>query len=179
MLSGITRYFVDQPYTVVIGRPSANLAEKIETIEKARLAAQVEKLGPEGLAKAEQELEAAKAEHELPIPKEILTSFPVPDVKSISWIPVKSVQESGKGRSVTSRLSLRSDLEKHIESDGEPLSMFMQYDHVNVSFFRIETISRLTDHIVRFRGHSCILLACKCAGRTSPVRKILLHRFSH
>lgn len=135
MLSGITRYFVDQPYTVVIGRPSANLAEKLETIEKARLAAQVEKLGPGGLAKAGQELEAAKAEHELPIPKEILTSFPVPDVKSISWIPVKSVQELGKGRSGASRPSLRSDLEKYIENDGEPLSMFVQYDHVKVSFF--------------------------------------------
>lgn len=135
MLRDTARYFVNQPYTVVIGRPSANLAEKLETIEKARLAAQVEKLGPEGLASATKELEAAKAEHELPIPKEILTSFPVPDVKSISWIPVKSVQELGKGRGITSRPSLQSDLEKHIESDGEPLSMFVQYDHVKVGFF--------------------------------------------
>jgi len=135
MLKDFIRYFVDQPYTVVIGRPSANLAEKLETIEKARLEAQVERLGHEGLAKAGQELEAAKAEHELPIPKETLTSFPVPDVKSISWIPVKSVQELGKGRSVTSRPSLQSDLEKHIENDGEPLPMFVQYDHVKVSFF--------------------------------------------
>lgn len=135
ILIGITRYFVDQPYAVVIGRPSANLAEKLEMIEKVRLAAQVEKLGHEGIAKAAQELEAAKAEHDLPIPKEVLTSFPVPDVKSISWIPVKSVQELGKGRSVTSRPSLRSDLEKHVKSDGEPLSMFVQYDHVKVGFF--------------------------------------------
>lgn len=134
MLRRTTRYFVDQPYTVVIGRPSANLADKLETIEKARLAAQVEKLGPDGLTKAEEELEAAKAEHELPIPKEILTSFPVPDVKSISWIPVKSMQERGKGRSVTSRPSLQSDLQKHIENDGEPLPIFVQYDHVKVCF---------------------------------------------
>lgn len=131
---GTTRYFLDQPYTVVVGRPSANLAERLEAVEKARLAAQVEKLGPQGLANAGQELEAAKAEHELPIPTEILTSFPVPDVNSISWIPVKSVQELGKGRSIPSRV-LQSDLEKHIESDGEPLSMFVQYDHVKVGFF--------------------------------------------
>lgn len=135
LLSAIARYFVDQPYTVVVGRPSANLAEKLEMIEKTRLAAQVEKLGSEGLAKAGQELEAAKAEHDLPIPKDILTSFPVPDVKSISWIPVKSVQEMGKGRSVASRPLLQSDLAKHIESDGEPLSIFVQYDHVKVIFF--------------------------------------------
>ncbi|KAI9572885.1 Metalloenzyme, LuxS/M16 peptidase-like protein [Boletus coccyginus] len=138
---GFIRYFVDQPYTVVIGRPSANLAEKLETIEKARLEAQVERLGREGLAKAGQELEAAKAEHELPIPKETLTSFPVPDVKSISWIPVKSVQELGKGRSATSRPSLQSDLEKHIESDGEPLPMFVQSDFVGIhAFFSLAAV---------------------------------------
>ncbi|KAF8560437.1 hypothetical protein OG21DRAFT_1531918 [Imleria badia] len=141
----LKRYFVDQPYTVVIGRPSANLVEKLETIEKARLAAQVEKLGPEGLANATRELEAAKTEHELPIPKEILTSFPVPDVKSISWIPVKSVQELGKGRSITSRPPLQSDLEKHIESDGEPLSMFVQYDHVKSDFVGIHAFFSLAN----------------------------------
>lgn len=135
LLNCIARYFIEQPYIVVVGKPSADLAEKLEVIEKARLAAQVEKLGPEGLAKAGQELEAAKAEHDLPIPKAILTSFPVPDVKSISWIPVKSVQEMGKGRSVASRPLLQSGLQKHIESDGEPLSVFVQYDHVKVIFF--------------------------------------------
>lgn len=135
LLSGTARYFVDQPHTVVVGRPSANLAEQLEMIEKTRLAAQVEKLGPEGLARASQELDSAKAEHDLPIPKAILTSFPVPDVKSISWIPVKSVQELGKGRGVASRSSLQSELRKHIEGDGEPLSIFVQYDHVKVFFF--------------------------------------------
>lgn len=169
MLDHIPRYFVDQPYTVVIGRPSASLVENLETVEKDRLAAQVEKLGPEGLAKAAQELEDAKAEHDLPIPKEILTSFPVPHVNSISWIPVKSVQELGKGRTVTSR-SLQSDLKKRIEGDGEPLPIFVQYDHVKVSFLFAGPIPGLTDLLVRFCGNSCVFLAYKCAGRASPVR---------
>ncbi|KAG9314439.1 Metalloenzyme, LuxS/M16 peptidase-like protein [Chiua virens] len=141
----LKRYFVDQPYTVVIGRPSANLAEKLEAIEKARLAAQIEKLGPEGLAKAEQELEAAKAEHEMPIPKKILTSFPVPDVKSISWIPVKSTQELGKGRACSSTASSDSDLKKHIENDGDPLSIFVEYDHVNSDFVGIHAFFSLAN----------------------------------
>lgn len=140
MLTAFARYFVDRPYSVVVGRPSANLAEELEVAEKSRLAAQVEKLGPEGLAKAAQELESAQAENNLPIPKEVLTSFPVPDVKSISWIPVKSVQESGMGRSVSSRPSLHPDLKKHIESDGKPLSIFVQYDHVKVIPSRTETV---------------------------------------
>jgi Zn-dependent M16 (insulinase) family peptidase len=109
------------------------MAEKLEQDEKARLAVQREKLGPDGLAKAEQELEAAKAEHEKPIPTDVLTSFPVPDVKSISWIPVQSVQEPGKGRSTAVQGSGQSQLSKHIQSDGAPLSMFVQYDHVKVN----------------------------------------------
>ncbi|KAF9229385.1 hypothetical protein BS17DRAFT_771387 [Gyrodon lividus] len=141
----LKRYFIDQPYIVVIGKPSASLAEQLEKDEKGRLAAQVKKLGPEGLANAERELEAAKAEHELPIPKTILTSFPVPDVKSISWIPVESVQEVGKGRSVTSRASLQSKLAEHIKSDGDPLSLFVQYDHVKSDFVGIHAFFSLAN----------------------------------
>lgn len=117
---------------MVIGKPSADLAEKLETAEKARIVAQVERLGPEGLKKAEAELEEAKAEHSRTIPKDILTSFPVPDVKSISWIPVQSVQEPGKGRKTVYQPQINSALYKHIESDGQSLPFFVEYDHVEV-----------------------------------------------
>jgi hypothetical protein len=107
------------------------MAERLEKTEKARIAAQIKRLGPSGLAKATKELEAAKAEHDKPIPTEVLTAFPVPDVKSISWIPVQSVQERGNGRTPTKRVA-NSDLTKHIESDGSPLPFFVEYDHVKV-----------------------------------------------
>lgn len=107
------------------------MADKLEKTEKARIAAQVKKLGPEGIAKATKELEEAKAEHEKPIPTEILTAFPVPDVKSISWIPVQSVQEPGKGRHAT-QPPANSELFKHINSDGSQLPFFVEYDHVKV-----------------------------------------------
>lgn len=115
-----------------MGKPSANLAEQLEKTEKARVAAQVKALGPDGLKKAEAELDAAKAEHDRPIPTEVLTSFPVPDVKSISWIPVESVQEPGKGRQVQYPPSSDSGLLKHVTADGEQLPFFVQYDHVEV-----------------------------------------------
>ncbi|KAF9240861.1 Metalloenzyme, LuxS/M16 peptidase-like protein [Melanogaster broomeanus] len=155
----LKKYFVDRPYIVVIGKPSANLAEQLEKDEKARLDAQVENLGPEGLANVEKELEAAKAEHELPIPTEILTSFPVPDVKSISWIPVESVQEVGRGRDVTSRASLQSKLAKHIKSDGDPLSMFVQYDHVKSDFVGIHAFFSLANVPDELRPYMCTYLA--------------------
>jgi hypothetical protein len=107
------------------------MAEKLEKTEKGRIAAQIKKLGPSGLAKATKELEAAKAEHDKPIPTEVLTAFPVPDVKSISWISVQSVQERGNGRTPAKRV-VDSELSKHIESDGSPLPFFVEYDHVKV-----------------------------------------------
>ena len=67
----------------------------MEKTEQARIANQVEKLGPEGLKEAERKLEAAKKDHNKRIPEEVLTSFVVPDVKSIYWIPVQTVQEPG------------------------------------------------------------------------------------
>ncbi|KAG6821655.1 hypothetical protein H0H92_001631, partial [Tricholoma furcatifolium] len=82
-------------------------------------------LGPEGLKKAGDDLDAAKNEHDRPIPTEMLTSFPVPDVKSISWIPVQSVQEVGTGRTSRNLPSSAPDLEKHIAEDGSPLPFFV------------------------------------------------------
>jgi hypothetical protein len=128
----IFRYYVEPASIVICGQPSASLADKLEKDEKARIAAQVDGLGPEGLKKAETELEAAKAEHERTVPIEILTSFPVPDVKSISWLPVQSVQEPGIGRKLVYRALGSSPLSKYIDSDGKPVPFFVEYDHVEV-----------------------------------------------
>ena len=128
------RYYVDPPSVVVRGRPSGEMADKLDREEKARIAAQKDHLGPKGLEECEQALEAAKKEHEKDIPTDILKSFPVPDVKSIAWIPVQSVQEKHghKGRAPTAQGD-NSQLAKHIEQDGTPLPFFVQFDHVKVA----------------------------------------------
>jgi Zn-dependent M16 (insulinase) family peptidase len=126
------RYYIDAPSIVVRGKPSANMAEKLEKAENARITTQIEELGPSGLKKAEEELDEAKAEHDRPIPSDLLTSFPVPDVKSISWIAVQSLQERGKGRPSPSRAGIMQALAKHVQSDGTELPFFVQYDHVQV-----------------------------------------------
>lgn len=129
-----TSSLINQPHVVTLGKPSAKLAEKLEKDEQARIAAQKDRLGPKGLAAAEQLLEEAKKEHDKEIPKDVLASFPVPDVKSISWIPVQSLQEPGKGEG-RRRLVEQSDnaeLAKHIQGDGQELPFFVQYDHVQV-----------------------------------------------
>ncbi|KAH9082169.1 Metalloenzyme, LuxS/M16 peptidase-like protein [Lactarius deliciosus] len=145
----INKYFVDPKRIVVRGRPSAAVADRIEKEEKARTAKQKEALGPEGLARKAKELEEAKAEHDKPIPTEILKSFPVPNVKSISWIPVQSVQQAGigrKGRAPT----VENDVSRHVNADGAPLPFFVQYDHVKSDFVSIHaylSLSKLPSHL--------------------------------
>ncbi len=116
---------------IVRGKPSAAVAERLEKEEKARIEEQKETLGPEGLAQKAKELEEAKAEHEKPIPTDVLKSFPLPDVKNISWIPVQSVQQAGAGRK-SKAPTVANDISRHVSGDGPPLSFFVQYDHVKV-----------------------------------------------
>ena len=139
----IFRYFVEPKRIIVRGKPSAAVAERIEKEEKARIAKQKEALGPDGLAEKAKELEDAKAEHDRPIPTEILKSFPVPDVKSISWIPVQSVQQVGTGRKGRAA-SVENDVSRHVNADGASLPFFVQYDHVKVRTSSIPTCLKLT-----------------------------------
>lgn len=115
----------------MVGKPSAALADKLEADEKVRLEAQVKKLGSEGLERATKALEAAKAENDIPIPPEVLHQFRIPSVKSISWIPVQSVQEPGSGRKAAVTRQ-ETELSKHVDSDGNEPPFFIQYDHVEV-----------------------------------------------
>ena len=119
------------------GKPSAALAEKLEKDEKARLDAQIAKLGPEGLTRLQKELDNAKAENDAPIPEKILTDFPVPDVRSISWIAVQSaknipgtveVEKAQEGVLVNS-----TELARHIKADETKLPLTVYYDHITVS----------------------------------------------
>jgi Zn-dependent M16 (insulinase) family peptidase len=130
----LRKYYIDPPRVVVRGKPSSTLASKLEQDERKRIEQQLMRLGPAGLATAVKELEAAKKEHDRPIPQEVLTSFPVPDVKSISWIPVQSVQQPGTGRKVSAPESRPAqELQRHVEKDGEELPFFVQYDDVKVN----------------------------------------------
>jgi hypothetical protein len=138
----IFRYFVNPKRIIVRGKPSAVVAERIEKEEKARVAKQKKALGPGGLAKKAKELEEAKAEHDRPIPTEILKSFPVPDVKTISWIPVQSVQQAGTGRK--GRAGVENDVSRHVNADGLSLPFFVQYDHVKVRAFSVPAYRKPT-----------------------------------
>jgi len=108
------------------------MAESLEKNEKKRVEEQVKRLGAEGLEKAKKKLDDAKAEHDKPIPNDILAKFPIPSVESISWIPVQSLQQPGTGRSLTVPQAVNAELKQHIDADGQDLPFFLQYDNVQV-----------------------------------------------
>ncbi|KAH8102439.1 Metalloenzyme, LuxS/M16 peptidase-like protein [Cristinia sonorae] len=148
------KYYVDPPCIVLHGKPSAAMAERLETEEKARIAKQKGDLGPTGLKRLEIELEEAKKEHDQEIPTKVLTDFPVPNVKSIAWIPVQSLQQPGKGPGRTSlQQSGNIELAKHIEADGSSLPFFVQYDHVQSDFVSVHAYFSLAKLPNRLRPH--------------------------
>lgn len=172
----LQKYYVDAPSVTVIGRPSASLAEKLEKDEKERTAEQIEKLGPEGLKKAAKELEEAKAEHDKPIPPDVLKEFKIPDVKSIAWIPVQSLQQKGKGREADVAIASGTDLAKHINADGQELPFFVQYDHVESDFVSVHALFSLKDLPDRLRKHISTYLSAFFAV---PVNRMSGERLTH
>jgi Zn-dependent M16 (insulinase) family peptidase len=156
----VNRYYIDPNAIVVRGKPSSALADKLEKDEKSRIAEQAKQLGKTGLEKAAAELETAKKEHDREIPTDILTSFPVPNVKSISWMPVQSLQDSGKGRPARQTTAPSEELTKHIQADGSALPFFVQYDYVKVRSTVLRSVQVLYPVlVVRLRHHPCFDLA--------------------
>ncbi|KAL5495204.1 hypothetical protein ACEPAI_667 [Sanghuangporus weigelae] len=153
----LKRYYVDSPCVVIRGKPSAALADKLENDEKARVEEQVKQLGPEGLAKVKDVLEKAKTENDAPIPEKVLTAFPVPDVSSISWIPVQSAQ-GGKTLQKPGRVD-NSKLVDYISADGQKLPFFVQFDHVQSDFVRIHVLMSLANLPDRLRPFVTIYLS--------------------
>ncbi|KAI0649856.1 Metalloenzyme, LuxS/M16 peptidase-like protein, partial [Trametes meyenii] len=115
--------------------------------------------------------------HEVEIPTEILKSFLVPSVKSISWIPVQSFQESvkGKERAPAPRPG-NEQLAKHVKQDGAPLPFFVQYDHVKSDFVTVHAYFSLAKLPERLRPHLSTYLS---AFFSLPVQRSTGEKLNH
>ncbi|KAG8859116.1 hypothetical protein FRB96_004686 [Tulasnella sp. 330] len=152
----LKQYYIDTPPVTIRGKPSATLPAKLESEEKSRIAAQKKSLGESGLAKAVKLLEEAKQEHERPIPSEMLTSFKVPDLSSISWVPVESAWNREKDVPSTSP-STKNALQEHVAKDATELPFFVEFDHS--TFVTINAYLSTADLPDRLRPHLSIYLA--------------------
>jgi Zn-dependent M16 (insulinase) family peptidase len=121
------RYYVDAHAITIIGKPSSSLADTLEKDEKARIAATVARLGPEGLAKLAKDVEDAQVENDKPVPSEMISKFKVPDVNLIDWISVDSARSNGVAKSGSSA-TIASKIRDHVNADGAELPLFIQFD---------------------------------------------------
>lgn len=125
-------WFAEAYHAVVIGKPSAEKAEKIESEEQARIAARKQQLGPEGLGKLRAKLATAQTLNNEEILNEILGKFEVPDTASINFIKT-STARSGSARNMG---PLQNPAQDAINKDKD-LPLFLHFEHVQSNFVQI------------------------------------------
>ena len=90
------RYLISPARVVVVGKPSAELAESIAADEAKLVERTRAELGEERLAQLRAQLEAAIAKNETPIPDELLTAVPIPSLASVRPVPLLTCRGGGK-----------------------------------------------------------------------------------
>jgi Zn-dependent M16 (insulinase) family peptidase len=132
----LKKWISDAHHISILGRPSKKLSDKIKEEELARVAAQKEKLGADGLKRLAEKLEEAKAKNDAEIPQSLLEKWPVPGVESIHFI------ESTTARSGLARKLGTSDnhIQKAIDSDKTELPLFIQFENVPTNFVHLTVL---------------------------------------
>mmetsp|Transcript_12678 Transcript_12678/g.26729 ORF Transcript_12678/g.26729 Transcript_12678/m.26729 type:complete len:1186 (+) Transcript_12678:92-3649(+) len=125
-------YILERPMAAVFGKPSADMSKELAENEKAREAKKAEELGKEGLDRLAKILEESMAKNEEPIPEEILTSLPVPDLEKVPSIPLFTVRLSPSTHSLS--LSIIPDsLSDFDEADAEAIIMKLKNDAMDTA----------------------------------------------
>ena len=127
------QWISDAPHVTILGTPSAALSKKLKSDERDRVAEQKRRLGRKGLKDLENKLAQAKAENDREIPREILTSFKVPDTSSIHFISTATAR-SGAARKMG---VLDNPFQKTIDEDDTDLPLFIHFEHVPTNFVHL------------------------------------------
>ncbi|KAH7131940.1 zinc metalloprotease-like protein [Dendryphion nanum] len=126
----VKKWVSDAHHVSILGKPSIKLSEKNKADEVARVKAQQEKLGEEGLKNLANKLEEAQAENDKPIPDEILASLKVPGVESIHFFETTTARSGlAKKQGIPD-----NSIQKIIDKDENGLPLFIHYEHIPTSF---------------------------------------------
>lgn len=132
----------------VVGKPSTALAERAVIEERERVSAQIQRLGPEGLAAAGEAIRIAKEANERPCPPEVLEALSSPSVDNVPPVPVLTVR-CRPGESIASvnvistgdvPESIKTSLHSHLIATpdaAKTLPFTLQYDHVRSEFIEV------------------------------------------
>lgn len=137
----IKRTLLDTPVACVRAFPSTRKGDELAEAEEGRLALRVESLGEQGLASLAAKLDQANEANNAPIPPSIVSSFQVPDVKNVPFIPIVTATypsplplspEFDKGTALREKLDQGDCVGA---ADGLPF--YIQFDHVPSDFCEV------------------------------------------
>ncbi len=136
----LKKWLSDAHHVSILGKPSKAMAEKINADEQARVAAQKEKLGPEGLKALAKKLEDAKAFNDREIPKEMLEKWDVPGVSSIHFIKSETAR-AGLAR----QLGTKDNIAQKAIDENKDTPLFVQFEHVPTNFVAVNLLVGTSD----------------------------------
>ncbi|OQO07493.1 hypothetical protein B0A48_07190 [Cryoendolithus antarcticus] len=131
------KWMSDAHHVSILGVPSKAMSKKITDDEKARVQAQQEKLGEEGLKELAEKLQQAKADNDKPIPDSLLEQFPVPDTESVHFI---STITARSGAAKSGKQKLDNSIQQIIDKDEGDSSVFLHFEHIPSNFVRIKIL---------------------------------------
>ncbi|KAH7391757.1 zinc metalloprotease-like protein [Pyrenochaeta sp. MPI-SDFR-AT-0127] len=126
----LKKWISDAHHVSILGKPSLALSEKIKADELARVKAQQEKLGEEGLKKLTEKLKEAQTENDKPIPEEIIAGVKVPSTESIHFFDTTTARSGLAKKLGTSD----NKIQKIIDKDENGLPLFIHFEHIPTSF---------------------------------------------
>ncbi|EOD46550.1 putative zinc protein [Neofusicoccum parvum UCRNP2] len=132
----MAKWLTDAHHVSILGVPSRKLSEKLKKEEKARVEANQERLGEEGLKKLAEKLEQAITENDRPVPPEIFEPFKVPGVESIHFIPTITAR-SGLAKELG---NLENEVQQHVDQDKADLPLFIHFESIPTNFTHMSLI---------------------------------------
>jgi Zn-dependent M16 (insulinase) family peptidase len=132
----LRRWLSDAKHVVVLGEPSKDLADRLTAEEKARVKAQQDRLGKEGLKKLAEKLKQAQEENDRPIPDELLARWPQPSTDSVHFIPTVTAR-SGAARDLG---KLNNEIQDIIDKSDDKSPLFIHFEHIPSTFVRIQVL---------------------------------------
>jgi Zn-dependent M16 (insulinase) family peptidase len=126
----LNQWMVNAHHVSILGKPSKALSDKTKAEEVARVKAQQEKFGEDGLKKLEQKLKEAQDENDEPIPEHIIAGVKVPSTESIHFFETMTARSGLAKKLGTSE----NKVQKIIDKDENGLPLFIHFEHIPTSF---------------------------------------------
>ncbi|KAI7210912.1 hypothetical protein KC365_g15142 [Hortaea werneckii] len=130
----LSKWLADANHVSVLAEPSKALSKKMREEEKARVKAQQEKLGEEGLKKLAEKLQHAQDENNKPVPQDLLEKWPIPSTDSIRFIST----ETARAGAARQQGQLSNAAQQAIDRDDEGSPLFIHFEHIPSNFVRVK-----------------------------------------